>query len=54
MTSLFRTINNTAAWDNVFEGMREALDCKVVHVFAIDKQHGTMSYSSGSNLPIDG
>lgn len=51
---IYETINDINQWDEVFSALRQALDCKVVHAFAIDKQHGTMSFSTGANLPADG
>lgn len=51
---IYETIHNPSEWDQVFSMLREALDCKVVHAFAFDKQHCTMSFSTGANLPVDG
>lgn len=51
---IYETINDISQWDAVFSALREALDCKVVHAVGIDKQHGTMSFSTGANLPADG
>lgn len=51
---IYETINDINQWDAVFLALREVLDCKVIHAFAIDKQYGTMSFSTGANLPADG
>lgn len=41
-------------WRQVYDGIRQALGVASIHVLAIDKRHGTLSYSDGANLPVDG
>jgi DNA-binding CsgD family transcriptional regulator len=41
-------------WRAVYEGFRDALGVASIHVLGIDKRHGTLSYSDGANLPLDG
>ncbi|MGP1716283.1 MAG: helix-turn-helix transcriptional regulator [Methylophilus sp.] len=51
---IYETIHDAKVWEQVFVELRTALDCKVVHAFAMDKHHGTLSFSTGSNLPVAG
>lgn len=41
-------------WRTLYAQLGEALGSKSVHVFAIDHRHGTLSYSDGANLPVEG
>lgn len=51
---IYETIENVREWDEVFSALRQAVDCKVIHALAVDKQFGTMSFSTGANLPAEG
>lgn len=50
---VYETIENNALWDDLFTALREALDLKVLQALAFDKRHGTLSYSGGSNVPVE-
>jgi DNA-binding CsgD family transcriptional regulator len=41
-------------WRQVYDSIRQALGVASIHVLALDKRHGTLSYSDGSNLPVQG
>lgn len=41
-------------WRNLYEELKRAVGVKSVHVLALDKRHGTLSYSDGANLPVEG
>lgn len=50
---VYETIENNAAWDQLFAALRETLELKVLQAFAFDKHHGTLSFSGGANVPIE-
>ena len=41
-------------WQTAYEQIRLAVGAKSIHVLGIDKRHGTLSYSDGANLPVEG
>lgn len=41
-------------WRHLYEALREALGVLSIHMLALDKRHGTLSYSDGANLPVQG
>jgi DNA-binding CsgD family transcriptional regulator len=41
-------------WPDFFTSLGEAIDANVVHMLAIDKKQGSLSYSDGFNLPTEG
>ncbi|MEJ8836309.1 helix-turn-helix transcriptional regulator [Ramlibacter sp. AN1133] len=41
-------------WRAVYDRLRDVLRVKSIHMFALDKRHGTLSYSDGANLPVEG
>ena len=43
-----------ARWRTVYEQLQHALGVKSIHMLALDKRHGTLSYSDGANLPVEG
>jgi DNA-binding CsgD family transcriptional regulator/PAS domain-containing protein len=51
---IYDAAEHHARWGAVYEALRGALQVKSIHVFAIDKRHGTLSYSDGANLPAEG
>ncbi|MDE1012662.1 MAG: hypothetical protein OSB38_44130, partial [Paraburkholderia fungorum] len=51
---LYEAVAYPAAWANFFNALGDALEASSIHMLAIDKQHGTLSYSDGFNLPTDG
>lgn len=41
-------------WRDLYEELRQAIGVKSIHMLALDKRHGTLSYSDGANLPVQG
>jgi DNA-binding CsgD family transcriptional regulator len=41
-------------WQALYREMQVALGVKSIHVLGLDKRHGTLSYSDGANLPVEG
>jgi len=41
-------------WRAVYERLQQALPVKSIHMLALDKRNGTLSYSDGANLPVEG
>jgi DNA-binding CsgD family transcriptional regulator len=41
-------------WRHLYEELQLALGVKSIHMLALDKRHGTLSYSDGANLPVQG
>ena len=41
-------------WRSLYEQLQEAIGVKSIHMLALDKRHGTLSYSDGANLPVQG
>lgn len=53
VNQVYETIENNHSWNDLFEALRLALDFKVLQAFAFDKQHGTLSFSGGANVPVE-
>jgi hypothetical protein len=51
---LYEAVARPAAWADFFTSLGEAVGASAVHMLALDKQHGALSYSDGFNLPTDG
>lgn len=51
---IYEAAEKPEAWRTVYAELREALGIKSIHVLGVDKRHGTLSYSDGANLPVDG
>ena len=51
---VYDAAEHPARWREVHEALREALGVKSIHMLALDKRHGTLSYSDGANLPVQG
>jgi DNA-binding CsgD family transcriptional regulator len=41
-------------WRHLYEELQLALGVKSIHMLALDKRHGTLSYSDGANMPVQG
>ena len=50
---VYATIEDANAWNELFAGLKEALDFKALQAFAFDKQHGTLSFSGGASVPAE-
>jgi DNA-binding CsgD family transcriptional regulator len=51
---IYDAAEHPTRWHGVYEAMRSALGVKSIHVLGIDRRHGTLSYSDGANLPVEG
>jgi DNA-binding CsgD family transcriptional regulator len=51
---VYQAVEHPEHWRRVYDELQLALDVKSIHMLAIDKQHGTLSYSDGANMPIEG
>lgn len=51
---IYEAAEHPARWSRVYEEFRQALGVESVHMLGVDKRHGTLSYSDGANLPVDG
>ncbi|MFM0642424.1 helix-turn-helix transcriptional regulator [Paraburkholderia metrosideri] len=51
---LYEAVARPAAWADFFASLGQAVGASAVHMLALDKQHGALSYSDGFNLPTDG
>ena len=41
-------------WRRLYEELQVAIGVKSIHMLGLDKRHGTLSYSDGANLPVEG
>jgi len=51
---LYDTLEDHEAWDVFYNALSAAIETKSLHVLAIDKAIGSLSYSGGANLPTQG
>jgi DNA-binding CsgD family transcriptional regulator len=51
---LYEAVTDPSGWPAFFSALGLAIEADVVHMLAIDKQHGSLSYSDGFQLPADG
>lgn len=51
---LYEAVADPARWPDFFTSLGQAVDASVVHMLAIDKKYGSLSYSDGFNLPAEG
>lgn len=51
---IYDAAEHPAKWRELYEELRVALGVKSIHMLATDHQHGTLSYSDGANLPVQG
>ncbi|MFD1560292.1 helix-turn-helix transcriptional regulator [Paraburkholderia silviterrae] len=51
---LYEAVAEPAGWPALFTSLGEAIDANVIHMLALDKKHGSLSYSDGFNLPVEG
>lgn len=50
----YEAAEHPARWHTLYEALRQATGAKSIHMLAMDKRHGTLSYSDGANLPVEG
>jgi DNA-binding CsgD family transcriptional regulator len=41
-------------WRRLYEELQVAVGVKSIHMLGVDKRHGTLSYSDGANMPVQG
>jgi hypothetical protein len=51
---IYKTLEDDNAWADFFAVACESIGAKYIHMFALDKQHGTISWSNGNDLPAEG
>ena len=51
---IYEAAEHPERWRRVYEELQLALEVKSIHMLGIDKQHGTLSYSDGANMPVEG
>jgi DNA-binding CsgD family transcriptional regulator len=51
---LYEAVTEPAGWPNFFTSLGQAVDANVIHMLAVDKKHGSLSFSDGFNLPAEG
>lgn len=51
---VYEAVEQPDRWRALYEQLQEAIGIKSIHVLALDKRHGTLSYSDGANLPVQG
>lgn len=51
---IYGALEKPESWRSLYEQLCDAIDVKSIHMLAFDKQHGTLSYSDGANLPVQG
>lgn len=54
METLYDALEDSAAWTKFYDAIAEAVDVHIVHMLGIDKNHGALSYSDGTNMPAHG
>ncbi|TFZ02164.1 helix-turn-helix transcriptional regulator [Ramlibacter henchirensis] len=51
---VYEAVEHPDRWRRFYEELQPAIGVKSVHMLALDKRHGTLSYSDGANLPVQG
>jgi DNA-binding CsgD family transcriptional regulator len=51
---IYEAIEQPRRWREFFEELQRAIGVKSIHMLALDKRHGTLSYSDGANMPVEG
>lgn len=51
---IYDAAEHPGRWRRVYDELQPALDVKSIHMLAIDRHHGTLSYSDGANMPVEG
>jgi hypothetical protein len=54
MEILYQTLEDSTAWTKFYHSVGKAVDVDIVHMLGIDKTHGALSYSDGTNMPAHG
>lgn len=51
---VYDAVEHPQHWRRFYEELQQAVGVKSVHMLALDKRHGSLSYSDGANLPVQG
>ena len=51
---IYDAVEHPQHWRRFYEQLQQSIGVKSVHMLAIDKRNGTLSYSDGANLPVQG
>jgi len=51
---IYDAVEHPQNWRRFYEHLQRSIGVKSVHMLAIDKRNGTLSYSDGANLPVQG
>lgn len=51
---IYQAAEHPSQWKKVYEELQAATRVQSVHMLAIDRRHGTLSYSDGANMPVEG
>jgi DNA-binding CsgD family transcriptional regulator len=51
---IYEAAEKPERWRHLYEELQAAIGVKSIHMLALDKRHGTLSYSDGANLPVQG
>lgn len=51
---IYDAVEHPARWKAFYEELQSAIGVQSIHVLALDKRHGTLSYSDGANMPVEG
>lgn len=52
--TLYQTLEDYSVWNRFYDDIATVLDVHIVHMLGIDKAHGALSYSDGTNMPAHG
>ncbi|WP_332815705.1 helix-turn-helix transcriptional regulator [Ramlibacter sp.] len=51
---VYEAAENPRQWRRFYEALQPVLGVQSIHMLATDKRHGTLSYSDGANMPVEG
>ena len=51
---VYEAAEHPSRWSALYEHLCEAVEATSIHMLAVDKQRGALSYSDGANLPVQG
>lgn len=51
---VYQAAEDPSKWKRFYEELQQAIDVQSIHMLATDHRHGTLSYSDGANMPVEG
>ena len=51
---IYEAAEKPERWRYLYAELQLALGVKSIHILALDQRHGTLSYSDGANMPVQG